>query len=117
MTNRKQTIYRVKPEYIDRWTNEPTDQPLLLTDQEIQDLAYRWDKDLDDLFEQVTPYEDYMVYWTGGERDGEELAHFDSEWEAIQFARKFEAEHADEFEPDCGGVGIVDQNGDTVYDW
>lgn len=59
----------------------------------------------------------YVVYWTGGERDGETLGEFDSEAEAIKFAREFQKQHEAEFDPSCGGVGIADPDGNDVTDW
>lgn len=59
----------------------------------------------------------YTVYWTGGENDGKTIAGFDSEAEAIKFAKDFYKQHEDEFDPVCGGVGIADPNGDIVADW
>lgn len=54
------------------------------------------------------------VYFVGGERDGEVIGRFDTEAEAIKFARKFEKEHEDEFDELCGGVGISNPNGEPV---
>lgn len=58
----------------------------------------------------------YTVYWIAGERDGETLAEFASEAEAIMFAKKFIEEHEDEFDAFCGGVGIEDERG-GVLEW
>lgn len=59
----------------------------------------------------------YTVYWVAGDRDGETLGEFETEAEAIKFAREFEKEHKDEFDPSCGGVGIADPDGGEVVDW
>ena len=59
----------------------------------------------------------YIVHWVGGARDGETLAEFDDEYEAIKFARKFSEEHEEEFDPFCGGVGINNPDGNVVEDW
>lgn len=59
----------------------------------------------------------YTVYWVAGERDGETLGEFETENEAIKFARAFYDEHEDEFDPCCGGAGIADPEGNVVTDW
>lgn len=58
----------------------------------------------------------YTVYWIGGDRDGETLAEFDDENDAIRFACRFHDDHEDEFDPVCGGVGIDGPDG-AVSDW
>jgi len=58
----------------------------------------------------------YTVYWVAGERDGETLAEFSIEAEAIMFAKKFYEEHEGEFDPCCGGVGIEDERG-RIVEW
>lgn len=59
----------------------------------------------------------YAVYLVGGERDGEELAKFGSETEAVDFARQYSRDHEADFDPVCGGVAIEDPYGETVIDW
>ena len=59
----------------------------------------------------------FTVIWVAGERDGETLGEFESEYEAIKFAREFEKQHEGEFDPMCGGVNILDQNGHGIGDW
>ena len=44
--------YKVKPEYLDRWTNEAIDE-LIVTDAEIRDLAKGWDVPVEELMKQV----------------------------------------------------------------
>lgn len=44
--------YRVKTEYIDRWTPEDVDE-LIVTEDEIRRLATEWDVAVGDLMEQV----------------------------------------------------------------
>lgn len=56
----------------------------------------------------------YEVYWVAGERDGEVLATFDSERDAARFAENFWGSHAEEFDPCCGGVAIVDEEGNDI---
>lgn len=58
----------------------------------------------------------YIVYWVGGKKDGEEIATFETEREAIAFAEDFQREHEDEFHPTWGGVMIQDEAGNAV-DW
>lgn len=58
----------------------------------------------------------WVVYWVGGKRDGEILATFDTgeknpDFRAEKFAEKFYEEHKDEFDPVCGGVGIMEPDG------
>ena len=48
----------------------------------------------------------YVVFWVGGDRDGKTLGEFNRERDAISFAKKFHAEHEEEFDELCGGVGI-----------
>lgn len=57
---------------------------------------------------------EYTVFWVAGKRDGETLATFEEERDAIRFARQFQEEHEDEFDPCCGGVGIVDADGNPI---
>ena len=54
------------------------------------------------------------VFWVGGERDGETLKVFTNENDAINFAREFYDNHEKEFDPVCGGVGIVDDEGNEI---
>ena len=66
----------------------------------------------------VGPYRKlYSVTWVGGNRDGEVLANFGAEQDAIRFAQAFQAEHEDEFDAVCGGVSIEDDLGNTVENW
>lgn len=46
------TRYSVKPEFIDRWTNEAVDE-LIVTADEIADLANGWSMTVEELMEQV----------------------------------------------------------------
>ena len=59
----------------------------------------------------------WFVYWCGGERDGEILGAFPDMWEAEKFATKVYMEHADEFDPCTGGIGIEDELGNVDIDW
>lgn len=59
----------------------------------------------------------YRVIWVAGERDGEELARFEKEIDATNFAIVFEAEHEEEFDPGCGGVAIIGPDGNEVINW
>lgn len=60
----------------------------------------------------------YRVYWTGGEKDGQEVARFEYEDDAINFARQFSDDHRKEFDPVCGGVMIVnEETGKELMDW
>lgn len=56
----------------------------------------------------------FTVFFVAGARDGETLGTFETEAEAIRFARQFQEEHEEEFDPCCGGVGIVDNNNNPV---
>ena len=61
----------------------------------------------------------YEVFWVAGERDGEVLKTFDnidaiSSLQAIDFAEEFLREHEEEFDPWCGGVAIIDENGKAL---
>jgi hypothetical protein len=38
-------------------------------------------------------------------------------WEAEKFATKVYMEHADEFDPCTGGIGIEDELGNVDIDW
>lgn len=62
--------------------------------------------------------ESYIVFRAGGERDGETLAKFTDAYDAIDFANKYEREHADEFpESDDAWeitLGIVDECGNPI---
>jgi len=59
----------------------------------------------------------YKVYVTGGSNDGALLGLFDSENEAIKFARAYTAEHETEFDPVCGGLMIQDSDGNVIEEW
>ncbi len=56
----------------------------------------------------------YTVFWVGGDRDGEILDTFDDKYKAMDFAEKYSDEHEEEFDPVCGGVGVVDSEGNPV---
>lgn len=58
-----------------------------------------------------------VVFWVGGERDGEILKEFDNNGDAIGFAVDFEKAHETEFDPLCGGVGIEDEYTDGTRDF
>lgn len=58
----------------------------------------------------------FEVYWIGGEKDGQTVGRFETEREAIKFANAFWKDHEEEFDPVCGGVGIVDPDG-AVVEW
>lgn len=59
----------------------------------------------------------YRVFWIAGENDGVTLGEFGTESEAIAFAREQTEAHKDEFDPCCGGIGIVSADGEVVIDW
>lgn len=52
----------------------------------------------------------YIVYWIGGKRDGEVLAEFFTEAEAVNYAKTFYNDYIDQFQPGIGGVGVLDEN-------
>lgn len=52
----------------------------------------------------------YIVYWIGGKRDGEVLAEFSSEAEAVNYAKTFYNDNIEQFHPVWGGVGVLDEN-------
>lgn len=56
----------------------------------------------------------HEVIWIGGERDGETLGTFETFREAELFANLQQEEHKDEFDPVCGGIGIIDPDGGLV---
>ena len=56
----------------------------------------------------------YTVFWVGGDKDGEGLCYFGDLMDAMNFARNFEKEHEEEFDPVCGGVAIADESGNLV---
>ena len=58
----------------------------------------------------------YTVFWVAGKRDGQELGNFETEREAIKFAKEFLNEHEEEFDPVCGGVAIADGDG-KIIEW
>ena len=58
--------------------------------------------------------EEYTVFWIGGEKDGQTIATFATEREAVEFAKQFRNEHEAEFNPVWGGVGITDQEGSEI---
>ena len=60
----------------------------------------------------------YIVFWVGGNRDGEILKTFDMLNDAIKFADSFWKDHESEFDPMSGGVGINDVfNPDNIVEW
>ena len=60
----------------------------------------------------------YEVFWVGGERDGETLFEADNEADAINKALELSQEHEDEFDPQFGGIAIVDRlTNREVVDW
>ena len=60
-------------------------------------------------------YTVYTVYTVGGEIDGTVIGTFETESEAIKFARDFVKENV--FDDLCGGVAIEDESGNVVIDW
>lgn len=56
----------------------------------------------------------YIVFWVAGKRDGETLATFGNESEAIKFANDFFIKHENAFDPVCGGVAIADEKGNII---
>lgn len=59
----------------------------------------------------------YEVIFVGAPKDGEVLATFNDEMDAIKFARQYWDDHKDEFDQVCGGVAIMDPDGHTVENW
>lgn len=59
----------------------------------------------------------YCVIWVAGERDGELLGCFDKVNMAIDFAYKFIKKHEEEFDLICGGVAIIDEEGNVLQNW
>ena len=59
----------------------------------------------------------FTVFWVAGKRDGETLYETDDKYDAQKFAKKFYAEHEEEFDTFCGGVAIVDNKNDLDIDW
>jgi hypothetical protein len=57
------------------------------------------------------------VIWVAGERDGELLGCFDKRNLAIDFAYKFLKRHEEEFDLICGGVAIIDEDGNVLQNW
>jgi hypothetical protein len=107
----------------------------LFTKKEVEDL-YLWledelegkyedfDEYLDDLLAQgragtggLVEVPQYTVHWVAGDRDGETLYETDDYNEAINKARELEAENEGEFDPVCGGIGIVDNETDEDVEW
>lgn len=56
----------------------------------------------------------YIAFWVAGKRDGETLATFDNELDAIKFANDFYSKNEDFFDPCFGGVEIVDEEGNHL---
>lgn len=56
----------------------------------------------------------FTVFLIGGTSDGAELGQFETEREAVAFAKKYGEEHIEELEPVWGGIGIVDGHGIPV---
>lgn len=59
----------------------------------------------------------YIVFFVGEPKDGETLATFEHELDAIEFARKYWQEHEQDFDPTWGGVSITDPEGNIVENW
>lgn len=57
----------------------------------------------------------YRVYWVGGEKDGQPVAYFDREADALHFAEKYSAEHEEEFDPVCGGLMVINPDGENIW--
>ncbi len=49
--------YNIKPEFLSAWGNETTEDAIV-TEAEIQRLSNEWGVSVDDLMEQVTPFEE-----------------------------------------------------------
>lgn len=59
----------------------------------------------------------YCVIWVAGERDGELLGCFEKRNLAIDFAYNFLKKHEEEFDLICGGVAIIDEDGNVLQNW
>lgn len=46
--------YRIKPEFIDLWGDEATEETIL-TEEEVESIVRGWDKTLDDVIDQLEP--------------------------------------------------------------
>ena len=58
----------------------------------------------------------YRLHWVGGDKDGYLIKTFDTDWDAMQYGKKYYSEHEDEFDPVCGGLMIIGPGGEDV-DW
>lgn len=58
---------------------------------------------------------EYTVYWIGGSRDGEELAKFTDQMEAVKFADRFFQEHESEIHTTWGGISVVDEDDNLIF--
>ena len=107
----------------------------LFTKKEVEDL-YLWFEDelegkyedfdeyLDDLLAQgragtggLVEVPQYTVVWVAGDKDGETLYETDDWHEATVAAERLSDEHEDEFDPVCGGIGIIDNTTGKEIEW
>lgn len=90
--------YRVKPEYIDKWTNEAVDG-LEVTEGEIERLAYEWGMPVNDLMAQVDIDAGYMAYAVELMDDDirEDIASEGCCENDAQFLREYERRHLEKF--------------------
>lgn len=56
----------------------------------------------------------YTVWIVSGPHDGEMLGKYEEVYDAIVAATTYSREHEEDFDPVCGGLMILDGNGDTV---
>lgn len=101
---------------IEKWGTEAY-YGLVIDEEELNRLAHDWDMDTEGLMKDLEEVDMYEVVWVAGEHDGETIASFETEADAIQFAKKFMKEHEEEFDPVCGGVAIYDPTGEVVENW
>ena len=77
------------------------------------------DPEFEEVMEQefgIKELKPYQVFIVGGNRDGDVLCSFYTEQEAIKEAQELWDELEDDLDPVCGGIGIVDGQGNPV-DW
>lgn len=97
--------YKIKPEYLDRWGEDATDDTVI-TEEQVEHFAREWGMKAWELQDQLIPEDGEYRFWFAAQRDRED------DWgtgsynldEAKKMAGSFSAEL----------VAVIDESGDAV---
>ena len=106
------------------FTKKEVEDRYIWLEDELDGKYEDFDEYLDDLLAQgragtggLVEVPQYTVHWVAGDRDGDTLYETDDYNEATTKAWELAKEHEDEFDPVCGGIGIVDNETGEEVEW